>query len=55
MPLKAGKSKKIIASNIKKEEKAGKPKRQAVGIALHKASAGTWSSQNPSKRKKKKK
>jgi hypothetical protein len=37
MPLKSGKSKKIIASNIKKEIEAGKPQKQAVAIALNKS------------------
>ena len=34
MPLKQGKSKKTISSNIKAEIKAGKPKDQAVAIAI---------------------
>lgn len=37
MPLKVGKSKKVIAANIRTEIAHGKPQKQAVAIALSKA------------------
>ncbi len=37
MPLKSGKSAKVVSSNIKTEMKAGRPQSQAVAIAMSKA------------------
>ena len=37
MPLKSGSSKATISANIRTEMHAGKPQRQAVAIAMHKA------------------
>lgn len=40
MPLKAGKSKGVVSANIAAEVRAGKPKAQAVAIAMNKAGKG---------------
>lgn len=37
MPLAKGRSKKVIAKNIKEMEKAGHPKNQSVAAALNEA------------------
>jgi hypothetical protein len=37
MPLKSGTSRKVISSNIKNEMKSGKPKNQAIAVAMRKA------------------
>lgn len=37
MPLRKGKSRKVISENIRTERHAGKPEKQAVAIALHEA------------------
>lgn len=37
MPLKSGRSKKVVSENIRTEMRHGKPHKQAVAIAMHKA------------------
>lgn len=36
MPLKSGTSNKVVSSNVKVEILAGKPRKQAIAIALNK-------------------
>lgn len=37
MPLKKGKSQKVVGANIKELMESGRPKKQAIAIALDKA------------------
>lgn len=52
MPLKSGRSKKVISSNIRTEIAAGKPQKQAVAIALRKAGVPKKRSRSKQVRKK---
>jgi hypothetical protein len=40
MPLKSGKSKKVISENIATERRSGRPEKQAIAIAMSKAGKG---------------
>jgi len=55
MPLKKGYSRDTIGKNIKMEEKAGRPKKQAVAIALNVARKAAMKAGKPSKAPKGKK
>lgn len=55
MPLKKGYSRKSIGENIKAEEKAGRPRKQAIAIALETARAAAEKAGKPSKAPKRRK
>ena len=40
MPLKSGKSNKVIGENIRREMNVGRPQKQAIAIAMNKARKG---------------
>jgi hypothetical protein len=54
MPLKKGFSRATIGKNIKMEEKSGRPKKQAIAIALNVARDAAIKAGKPSKAPKRK-
>lgn len=54
MPLKKGYSRATIGKNIKMEEKSGRPKKQAIAIALNVARDAAMKAGKPSKAPKRK-
>ena len=54
MPLKKGYSRSTIGNNIKMEEKSGRPKKQAIAIALNVARDAAMKAGKPSKAPKRK-
>ncbi len=54
MPLKKGYSRKSIGSNIKMEEKRGKPRKQAIAIALNTARTAAMKAGKPAPKRKRK-
>ena len=54
MPLKKGFSRATIGKNIKMEEKSGRPKKQAIAIALNVARDAAMKAGKPSKAPKRK-
>jgi len=52
MPLKSGKSRKVVSGNIRELMSSGRPQKQAVAIALDKSGLGRGAQKGFEKRKK---